>query len=145
MKCIFFLIKTLKDKDTITLLNEAVNQFERGDIVLMKTLILMDYEDRLKTKEQYELKFDTVSFILSSFQPLVLILYNNFEDLKKGLIKVLDKDYEILVNALLTDSNAIEVDRIYEALYVSVLKIFYYFLSDLLPSILYQNLLLVLF
>jgi hypothetical protein len=57
------IIKLLKDKDTLTLLNEAVNQFERGDIVLMKTLIVMDYEDRLKTKEQYELKFDTVSFV----------------------------------------------------------------------------------
>jgi len=40
------------------------------------------------------------------------------KDLKKGLIKVMDKQYEPLIQALLTDKNSVDVDRICESLYV---------------------------
>lgn len=84
-------------KDKLILLNQAINQFERADIVLTKTLINFSYEDRLKTKDEFELKFNT--------------------DLKKGLIKVMDRDYEPLINALLTDTDVVDAERIYESLY----------------------------
>ena len=39
------------------------------------------------------------------------------KDLKKGLIKVMDKEYEPLLNAILTDKDLNDADRIYESLY----------------------------
>jgi len=89
--------KQEKEKDKLTQLHEAVNQFDRADKVLMKTLILYNYKERMKTKTEFELKYDT--------------------DLTKGLIKVLDKEFEPLVVALLCDLDAFECDRIYESLY----------------------------
>lgn len=77
-----------------------MNKLERGDVVLMKTLVNLNYYERMETKQRYEDTYDT--------------------DLKKGLIKVMDKMYEPLINALLTDANLIDVDRIYESLYVCV-------------------------
>ncbi len=44
--------------------------------------------------------------------------FKSIKDLKKGLLKVMDKQYEPLVQALLTDANLVDVDRIYESLYV---------------------------
>ena len=41
-----------------------------------------------------------------------------FKDLTKGLIKVLDKEFEPLIVALLCDLDAVECERIYESLYV---------------------------
>jgi len=40
------------------------------------------------------------------------------KELKKGLIKVMDKQYEPLLVAILTDRDMNDTDRIYESLYV---------------------------
>lgn len=45
--------------------------------------------------------------------------YFTKKDLKKGLIKVMDKMYEPLIFALLTEKDIVDVDKIYESLYVS--------------------------
>ena len=42
------------------MLNDAVNQHERGDIVLMKTLVNLNYYERMQTKEKYEKSYETV-------------------------------------------------------------------------------------
>lgn len=89
--------KTSKNKNTIKLLNAAVNQLERGDVVLMKTLIKLNYLERIETKRKYEQTYQT--------------------DLKKGLIKVMDKQFEPLIQALLTETDTLDVDKIYESLY----------------------------
>ena len=65
------------------MLNEAVNQHERGDIVLIKTMLSLNYFERMETKRKYEETYNA--------------------ELKKGLIKVMDKEYEPLLNAILTD------------------------------------------
>ena len=75
-----------------------MNQFDRADKILMKTLIVYNYSERIKTKTDFELKYNV--------------------DLTKGLLKVLDKEFEPLINALLSDMDAIESERIYESLYV---------------------------
>ena len=49
-----------KSKNAITMLNDAVNQHERGDIVLMKTLVNLNYYERMQTKEKYEKSYETV-------------------------------------------------------------------------------------
>lgn len=53
---------------------------------------------------------------------LIDIIFYAFQDLKKGLIKVMDKQYEPIIAALLTDTNQTDVDRIYESLYVRLYK-----------------------
>ena len=40
------------------------------------------------------------------------------KDLKKGLLKVMDKMYEPLIYAFLTDKNVYDAERIYESLFV---------------------------
>ena len=80
------------------MLNEAVNQHERGDIVLIKTMLSLNYFERMETKRKYEETYNA--------------------ELKKGLIKVMDKEYEPLLNAILTDRDINDADRIYESLYV---------------------------
>lgn len=80
------------------MLNEAVNQHERGDIVLIKTMLSLNYFERMETKRKYEETYNA--------------------ELKKGLIKVMDKVYEPLLNAILTDRDINDADRIYESLYV---------------------------
>lgn len=42
------------------MLNEAVNKLERGDVVLMKTLIKLNYYERMQTKKKYEEAYDSV-------------------------------------------------------------------------------------
>lgn len=42
------------------MLNEAVNKLERGDIVLMKTLVKLNYYERMETKAKYEDSYETV-------------------------------------------------------------------------------------
>ena len=49
-----------KNKNAIKMLNDAVNQHERGDIVLMKTLVNLNYYERMQTKEKYEKSYETV-------------------------------------------------------------------------------------
>ena len=80
------------------MLNEAVNQHERGDIVLIKTMLSLNYFERMETKRKYEETYNA--------------------ELKKVLIKVMDKEYEPLLNAILTDRDINDADRIYESLYV---------------------------
>lgn len=48
------------------MLNEAVKQLERGDVVLMKTLCTLNYLERMETKRKYEEAYDTVYFFLKS-------------------------------------------------------------------------------
>jgi hypothetical protein len=79
------------------MLNDVVNKLERGDIVLMKTLVRLNYQERMICKEKYEDSYET--------------------DLKKGLVKVMEKQYEPLINALLTDMDEYETCRICESLY----------------------------
>ena len=43
------------------MLNEAVNKLERGDVVLMKTLVNLNYYERMETKRKYERAYDTVN------------------------------------------------------------------------------------
>ena len=43
-------------------MNEAVNQLERGDVVLMKTLVKLNYLERMETKRKYEETYETVSW-----------------------------------------------------------------------------------
>ncbi|RNA34707.1 annexin A6-like isoform X1 [Brachionus plicatilis] len=88
---------TQKNKNTLKMLNQAVNQQDRGDVVLMKTLVQLNYYERMETKKNYEETYQS--------------------DLKKGLIKVMEKQYEPLINALLTDNNSVDIDKIYESLY----------------------------
>ena len=44
-------------------MNEAVNKLERGDIVLMKTLVKLNYNERMQTKQKYEEAYDTVNIL----------------------------------------------------------------------------------
>ena len=44
------------------MLNDAVNQHERADVVLMKTLVNLNYYERMQTKEKYEKSYETVTF-----------------------------------------------------------------------------------
>jgi hypothetical protein len=108
-----------RKKNTIKLLNEAVNQLERADVVLMKTLAKLSYFERMEAKKKYEEVYETVFRILKTFfyQLANLISKQTKKDLKKGLTKVMDKQFEPLIQALLTDSNTFDVDRIYESLY----------------------------
>jgi hypothetical protein len=39
----------------------------------------------------------------------------------------MDKQYEPLITALLTDFNSVDVDKIYEALYVNIEQLFFNF------------------
>ena len=50
-----------QNKNAITMLNDAVNQHERGDIVLMKTLVNLNYYERMQTREKYESSYQTVT------------------------------------------------------------------------------------
>jgi hypothetical protein len=50
------------------MLNEAVNKLERGDIVLMKTLIKLNYYERMNTKEKYEQKYESVRILFTFWQ-----------------------------------------------------------------------------
>lgn len=43
------------------MLNQAVNQQDRGDVVLMKTLVQLNYYERMETKKSYEETYQTVS------------------------------------------------------------------------------------
>ena len=47
------------------MLNEAVNQQERGDIVLIKTMLSLNYSERMETKRKYE---DTYNSVNTSFK-----------------------------------------------------------------------------
>lgn len=38
----------------------------------------------------------------------------------------MEKQYEPLINALLTDNNLVDVDKIYESLYVNFILIFFH-------------------
>jgi hypothetical protein len=42
------------------LLNDAVNKLERGDVVLMKTLVGLNYNERMETKQRYEETYESV-------------------------------------------------------------------------------------
>lgn len=42
------------------MLNEAVNQQERGDIVLIKTMLNLNYYERMETKRKYEETYNSV-------------------------------------------------------------------------------------
>ncbi len=53
-----------------------------------------------------------------NFNVFLLLIKNILKDLKKGLIKVMDKLYEPLIHAFLTDMNSFDAERIYESLYV---------------------------
>ncbi len=79
------------------MLNAAVNRTDAADIVLIKTLATLNYYERMETKKKYEETYQS--------------------DLKKGLLKVMDKGYEPLIHALLSDKNIYDAERIYEALY----------------------------
>lgn len=43
------------------MLNQAVNQQDRGDVVLMKTLVQLNYYERMETKKSYEETYQTVA------------------------------------------------------------------------------------
>lgn len=43
------------------MLNNAVNQQDRGDVVLMKTLVQLNYYERIETKKNYEDIYQTVN------------------------------------------------------------------------------------
>lgn len=77
-----------QDKDPIVLLHEAVNQFERADIVLMKTLILLDYDDRLKTRDQFETKYQIVRFfyILKFFSRFYSLIFYFLKRISKKVL-----------------------------------------------------------
>ena len=73
------------------------------------------------TKQYVSIKnFKILINLIGFFFILNFHLKKNKKDLKKGLIKVMDKQYEPLIQALLTDMNENDVDRIYESLYVSL-------------------------
>ncbi len=103
------------------MLNEAVNKLERGDIVLMKTLIKLNYYERMNTKEKYEQKYESVRILFTFWQQWIaaLLVFGFLKDLKKGLIKSLDKQFEPIINALLTNMDSFDAEKIYESLYVS--------------------------
>ncbi len=63
----FIILIKQKSKNAIKLLNEAVNQLERGDVVLMKTLVKLNYLERMETKRKYEKTYETVLFIVFFF------------------------------------------------------------------------------
>ena len=42
------------------MLNDALNKQERGDVVLMKTLCRLNYNERMSIKEKYEETYETV-------------------------------------------------------------------------------------
>jgi ribosomal protein L31E len=57
-----------QNKNAIKMLNDAVNQHERGDIVLMKTLVNLNYYERMQTREKYESSYQTVTLkIIKSY------------------------------------------------------------------------------
>ena len=89
-----------KNKPAIVILHEAANQTERADVALQKTLASMEYDERMETKRKYEERYEA--------------------DLKKALIKVMEKQFEPLIQALLNDIDLVEVDKIYESLYVRI-------------------------
>lgn len=45
------------------MLNEAVNKLERADVVLIKTLIKLNYYERMQTKQKYEETYNSVNII----------------------------------------------------------------------------------
>ena len=106
------------------MLNGAVNKQERGDIVLIKTMLSLNYFERMETKRKYEETYNSVKL----FKKIKIINKLKFnllkKELKKGLIKVMDKQYEPLLVAILTDRDMNDTDRIYESLYVYIYIIF---------------------
>ena len=42
------------------MLNEAVNQHERADVVLIKTMLSLNYYERMETKRKYEETYNSV-------------------------------------------------------------------------------------
>lgn len=89
--------KKMKKKSAITMLNAAINRHDAAEAVLIKTMATLNYYERMETKMKYEDTYGT--------------------DLKKGLFKVMDKAYEPLIHAFLTDKNVYDAERIYESLY----------------------------
>ena len=45
------------------MLNGAVNKQERGDIVLIKTMLSLNYFERMETKRKYEETYNSVKYI----------------------------------------------------------------------------------
>jgi len=61
------------------MLNEAVNKQERGDIVLIKTMLSLNYSERMETKRKYE---DTYNSVNTSFK--IYITLRKFSILLKN-------------------------------------------------------------
>ncbi len=49
------------NKSDLKLLNDAVNKQERGDVALMRTLVRLNYNERMKIKQKYEETYENVS------------------------------------------------------------------------------------
>lgn len=49
-----------QNKNSLKLLNDAVNKQERGDVALMKTLCNLNYSERMTMKQKYEEAYETV-------------------------------------------------------------------------------------
>jgi hypothetical protein len=45
------------------MLNGAVNKQDRGDIVLIKTMLSLNYFERMETKRKYEETYNSVKYI----------------------------------------------------------------------------------
>ena len=50
------------------MLNEAVNQHERADVVLIKTMLSLNYYERMETKRKYEETYNSVRNLFEIYQ-----------------------------------------------------------------------------